>query len=276
VVYPVAPGSPAGVEPPTANTIPRSFDKQISKASVKADRHADTRARIVQFLAPPPSHHDPLRVTPVDQLVALTDPELVNKALQLFTIDNISGSISLPDGSAVSMRDCILEFVGNSKTREGREIKKQLNERLGLLKALVDVERFKNKQTDDGSEVLFDDDFSSIGLFDDTDEIPSAVKRKRLSTLAAVTVGAAQERRDKSKRTIKPTNRLGTNVAMKDRQHLYASANRTYQQNRALLMVPTSNTIPDIPAFPADVSATPKLGIVPFVPNPDSVLPADP
>ena len=65
-------------------------------------------------------------------------------------------------------------------------------------------------------------------------------------------------------------------MAMKDRQHLYASANRTYQQNRALLMVPTSNTIPDIPAFPADVSATPKLGIVPLVPNPDSVLPADP
>ena len=165
-------------------------------------------------MAPPPFHHDPLRVTPVDQLAALSDPELVDKALQLFTTDNFSGSISLPDGSAVSMRDCILEFVGNSKIREGREIKKQLNERLGLLKGLLDVERFKNKQTDDGSEVLFDDDFSSIGLFDDTDEIPSAVKRKRLSTLAAVTVGAAQERQDKSKRTIKPTNRFGTNVAM--------------------------------------------------------------
>ena len=112
------------------------------------------------------------------------------------------------------------------------------------------MERFKNKQTDDGSEVLFDNDFSSIGLFDDTDEIPSAVKRKRLSTLAAVTVGAAQERQDKSKRSIKPTNRLGTNVAMKDRQHLYATESRTYQQNRALLMTPASKTIPDIPAFP--------------------------
>jgi len=174
------PNSHAGIEPPAANTIPKSFDKQNSKASDKADRHVDTKARIVQFLAPPPSHHDPLRVTPVDQLAALSDPELVDKALQLFTTDNFSGSISLPDGSAVSMRDCILEFVGNSKIREGREIKKQLNERLGLIKALVDVERFKNKQTDDGSEVLFDDDFSSIGVFDDTDEIPSAVKRKRL------------------------------------------------------------------------------------------------
>ncbi len=51
VVYPVGPGSPAGIEPPAANTIPQSFDKQNRKASVKADRYADTKARIVQFLA---------------------------------------------------------------------------------------------------------------------------------------------------------------------------------------------------------------------------------
>ena len=47
VVYPVGPGSPAGIEPPAANTIPQSFDKQNSKASLKADRHADTKARII-------------------------------------------------------------------------------------------------------------------------------------------------------------------------------------------------------------------------------------
>ena len=173
----------------------------------------------------------------------------------MLTTDNFSGSISLPDGSAVSMKDCILEFVGNSKIREGREIKKQLTERLGEIKALLDVERFTNKQTDDGSEVFFDDDFSCIGLFDDADEIQSAVKRKRLATLAAVKVGAAQERQDKTKRKIKPTNRFGTNVAMKDRQHLYATESRTYQQNRALLMLPASKTIPAILAFPANVSS---------------------
>jgi hypothetical protein len=139
VVYPVGPGSPAGIEPPAANTIPQSFDNQIRKANLKAERHADTKARIIQFLAPPPSHHDPLRVTPVDQLAALPDPELVDKALQMLTTDNFSGSISLPDGSAVSMRDCILEFVGNSRIREGREIKTQLNERLGVIKALLNV-----------------------------------------------------------------------------------------------------------------------------------------
>jgi len=53
------------------------------------------------------------------------------------------------------MKDCIIELVGNSNIREGREIKKQLTERLGEIKALLDVERFTNKQTGDGSEVFF-------------------------------------------------------------------------------------------------------------------------
>ncbi len=57
----MGPGNPAGIEPPAANTIPQSFDNQLSKAAQKAERHADTKARIIQFLAPPPSHHDPLR-----------------------------------------------------------------------------------------------------------------------------------------------------------------------------------------------------------------------
>ena len=152
---------------------------------------------------------------PVDQLATLSDPELVHQALQLLTTDNLSGSVRLDDGSTVSMRDCIIEFVNNSKTREGRELKKQLNERLGELKALLDVERFTNKHTDDASEYSPDGDFSSIGLFDDDEEISSAVKRKCMSTLAEVTVGTATERQDKTKRRIKPTNRLGTNVALK-------------------------------------------------------------
>ena len=154
VVYSVGPDSPVGIQPLVANTIQQSFNKQRvanSKAAVKAGLHADTKNRIIQFLAPPPSHQDPLCVMPVDQLATLSDPDLVHQALQLLTTENFSGSVRLPDGSAVSMRDCINEFVGNSKTREGRELKKQLNERLGEIKALLDVERFTNKQTDDGS-----------------------------------------------------------------------------------------------------------------------------
>ena len=214
------------------------------KKLTKAGLHADTKNRIIQFLAPPPSHQDPLRVIPVDRLATLSDPDLVHQALQLLTTENFSGSVRLPDGSAVSMRDCIIEFVGNSKTRKGRELKKQLNERIGELKALLDVERFTNKQTDDGSEVSLDDDFSSIGLFDDNDE---------MSTLAEVTVDTAQERQDKTKRKIKPTNRLGTNVALKGRQHLYATESRTYQKNRTLLMFPASHKEPAIPVFPTNV-----------------------
>ena len=238
---------------------------------MKAGLHVDTKNRIIQFLAPPPSHQDPLRVIPVDRLATLSDPDLVHQALQLLTTENFSGSVRLPDGSAVSMRNCIIEFVGNSKTKEGREIKKQLNERLGEIKALLDVKRFTNKQTDDGSEVSLDDNFSSIGLFDDADEISSSVKRKRLSTLAEVTVGTAQERQDKI-----PTNRFGTNVALKDRQHLYATESRTYQKNRALLMVPASKPAPDTPAFPVNVLSAPTLGTVPQVPSQKSALPADP
>ena len=152
MVYPVVPGSPVGIQPSVANTIQQSFNKQRvtnGKAAVKAGLHADTKNRIIQFLA------RLLRVMPVDQLVTLSDPDLVHQALQLLTTENFSGSVRLPDSSTVFMRDCIIEVMGNSKTREGHEIKKQLN-----------IERFTNKQTDDGSEVSLDDDFSSIGLFD--------------------------------------------------------------------------------------------------------------
>ena len=84
--------SPVGIQPPVTNTILQSFDKQrvaINKAAVKAGLHADTKNRIIQFLAPPPSHQDPLRVMPVDQLAALSDPHLVHQALQLLTTANV-------------------------------------------------------------------------------------------------------------------------------------------------------------------------------------------
>ena len=162
-----SPGSPPGNQPPVTHTIVQAFTKQRAasgKAAIKAGNHADTKLRIITFLAPPPSHQDPLRNMSVDQLATLSDPDLVHQALQLLTTDNLSGSFVWLTVRLVilmiSMRDCIIEFVNNSKTREGRELKKQLNERLGELKALLDVERFTNKQTDDGSEFSPDGDFS--------------------------------------------------------------------------------------------------------------------
>jgi len=93
-------------------------------------------------------------------------------------------------------------------------------------------------------------------------------------------VGAAQERQDKTKRKIKATNRFGTNVTVKDRQHLYATESRTYQQNRALLMAPAKKTIPETPTFPVNISSAPKPGIAPgialIIPNQNSVSSADP
>jgi hypothetical protein len=102
--------------------------------------HTDTRKRIVEYLAPPASHHDPLRLMSVYQLNTLTDPGLVHQALQLMTIDNINGSVRLPDGSAVSLKACILEFATNSKTREGRDIRKQLREKVDDLKDIAEVQ----------------------------------------------------------------------------------------------------------------------------------------
>lgn len=105
--------------------------------------------------APPASHHDPLRLMSVDQLNMLTDPDLVHQALQLLTIDNVDGSVRLPDGSAVSLKACIIEFAANSKTREGRDIQKQLPEKVDELKDIAVVEKFKNKQNDDDSDEFF-------------------------------------------------------------------------------------------------------------------------
>ena len=45
------------------------------------------------------------------------------------------------------------------------------------------MERFTNKQTADGSEVSLDDNFSSIGLFDDADEISSLASGHTVSAL---------------------------------------------------------------------------------------------
>ena len=75
MVDPAVPGSPVGIQPPVVNTIQQSFNKQRvakNKADVKAELHAGTRNCLIQFLAPPPSHHNPLRTMPVDQLVALS------------------------------------------------------------------------------------------------------------------------------------------------------------------------------------------------------------
>ena len=60
-------------------------------------------------------------------------------------------------------------------------------------------------------------------------------------------------------------------MALKGRHHLYAIESRTYQKNRALLMVPASQAVP---AIPADMLAAPTLGEVLQDHSQTSTLPA--
>lgn len=242
-----SPGSPPGNQPPVPNTIVDAFNKQRTtreKAQKLAELHASTRQRILQFLAPPAAFQDPLRAMPVDQLVALSDTELVYQALQLLPADNPDGNVQTADGSAVVMKQCIHEFAANSKSREGPRIRKQLKEESEELLAIADVQRFTNAQ-DDGDDIdaFLDDDFADEGSGDveDPDDAPSfSGKRKLQTTLAGATVG--KQYRSSGKRQHKPTNRFGINVAQKDKQVLYATENRTLQRNRQLLMVPGTHS----------------------------------
>jgi hypothetical protein len=105
-----SPGSPPGNQPPVTNTIVQAFNQQRvakDKAKAKKEAHVDIRQRLVQFLAAPASHNDPLRTLSMDQLL--------RQALHFLTIDNIHGTLQLPDGSFVSIQSCIDEFVSFGK-----------------------------------------------------------------------------------------------------------------------------------------------------------------
>ena len=59
------PGSPPGNQPPVTNTIVQAFSKQRTakeKKTQKAELLADTRRRIISFLAAPTAFHDPSRI----------------------------------------------------------------------------------------------------------------------------------------------------------------------------------------------------------------------
>ena len=127
IVTSTAPGSPPGVNPPVVNTIPMMFNAIASsttgtpgvtnppiltgggppsvgsplvltktqKAIVTAGRHASTRQRLIDWIAPPPSHLDELRTMPAAQLAQLSDADLVNQALLVMTVKNPHGSFVL-------------------------------------------------------------------------------------------------------------------------------------------------------------------------------------
>jgi hypothetical protein len=164
-----AAGSPPGYQPPAVNTILKSFAQQRvdkEKITKRDEAHVDTRKRIVQFLAAPTSHNDPLHNISVYQLSELTDEDLVGQALLVLTTANLGGSLRLADGSAISMRECILEFANNSKTRDNNPIKRRLKDWLNDLQAIAEVERYKKMDEGDDIDVGSGDDFSGDGILD--------------------------------------------------------------------------------------------------------------
>jgi hypothetical protein len=163
------PGSPPGNQPPLVNTIVQAFSKQRTakeKKNQKAELLADTRRCIVSFLAAPTAFHDPLRTLSVEQLSELTDTELMENALMVFTTDNVDGSLRLADGSSISMFQCINEFASHSTTREGAVIKRRLKEKLSTLRAIADVERYTAVHEDDEIDPFLDDNISEDGFLD--------------------------------------------------------------------------------------------------------------
>ena len=180
-----SPGSPPGHQPSVPHTIVQAFSKQrVAKdmAEVKAKAHANIRQRIVQFLAAPASHCNPLRTLSSDQLNELTDEQLMHQAFQVLTFDNIGVTLHLADGSIVSMRQCIDEFAVTSKTRDCATIKRLLKEKMHELEDIAEVEKYKNQ--DEDIDDFFGDDLSGTGVLDFGDDIPPSTKRSLLTTMA--------------------------------------------------------------------------------------------
>jgi len=131
----------------------------------------------------------PLRTLSVDQL-----SDLMHQALQVLTVDNVTGSLRLADGSIISMRQCIDEFATYSKTREGAAIRRRLKEKLNKLHDIAEVKKFKNLNQDDDIDAFFDDGLSGDGILDFGDGPSSSIERKLHTTVAGATVGKKQVR----------------------------------------------------------------------------------
>ena len=178
------PGSPPGNQPPVTNTIVQAFSKQRTakeKKNQKAELLADTRRRIISFLAAPTAFHDPTRILSVEQLAGLTDEELMENALKIFTTDNVAGSLRLSDGSSISMIQCINEFANYSLTRDGASIRRRLKEKLNTLRAIAEVERYTAIHEDDDIDPFLDDNLSEDGLLDFGDDQSSSIRSAECS-----------------------------------------------------------------------------------------------
>ena len=166
IVTSTAPGSPPGVNPPVVNTIPGTPGvtnpplltgggppavgsplvlTKTQKAIVTAGRHASTRQRLIDCIAPPPSHLDELRIMPAAQLAQLSDADLVKQALLVMTVKNPKGSIVLGDGTGALVEQLLREFASNATSRGGNAIKAQLRNHRKALEAIALVDRYTSR-----------------------------------------------------------------------------------------------------------------------------------
>ena len=115
---------------------------KTQKALVTAGRHESTRQRLIDCIAPPPSHLDELRTMPAAQLAQLSDANLVNQALLVMTVKNPKGSIVLGDGTGVLIDQLLREFASNATSRGGNAIRAQLRNHRKALEAIALVDRY--------------------------------------------------------------------------------------------------------------------------------------
>ena len=214
IVTSTAPGSPPGVNPPVVNTIPMMFNAIASsaagtpgvinpvlnppiltgggppavgsqlaltktqKAIITAERHASTRQRLIDWIAPPPSHLDEFRTMPAAQLALLSDPDLVKQALLVMTVKNPKGSIVHDDGTGVLVEQLLKEFASNAKSRDGNAIRAQLRGHRKALEAIAMVDRYASRYGSRPGSIQEsinedDDDLFSSSRSDYGDHFPS-------------------------------------------------------------------------------------------------------
>jgi hypothetical protein len=151
IIQSLAPGSPKGTNPKQENTIPASFQKQKqSTKEVKLEkerRHSEQRAQIIELLAPPTSHLDELRVTPVSVLLELSDEALVTSALQLVTTDDPHGYARTDN---VSIPQLLMWFALSAKSREQSALSKLVKNHEAALKNIAKVDKYIKLGDGDG------------------------------------------------------------------------------------------------------------------------------
>ena len=93
------------------NTIPMSFEKQMTRkdriASVTIKHDVASRQRIIRQLT----------LCIQCRPTSFRDAALFQQSLLLWTTTHLQGNLQLDDGTTVSMKQCVVQFANDSKSR---------------------------------------------------------------------------------------------------------------------------------------------------------------